>query len=42
MRLNGGQLVVEMLKVHGVRHIFGVPGDTGLALYDALAHPPGF
>lgn len=37
MRLNGGQLVVEMLEVHGVRHIFGVPGDTGLAFYDALA-----
>jgi acetolactate synthase-1/2/3 large subunit len=37
MRLNGGQLVVEMLKAHGVRHIFGVPGDTGLAFYDALA-----
>jgi acetolactate synthase-1/2/3 large subunit len=36
MQVEGGQLVVEMLKVHGVRHIFGVPGDTGLALYDAL------
>ena len=36
MRLTGGQLVVEMLKAHGVRHIFGVPGDTSLAFYDAL------
>ena len=36
MQLDGGQLVVEMLKLRGVRHIFGVPGDTGLALYDAL------
>jgi acetolactate synthase-1/2/3 large subunit len=36
MRLSGGQLVVEMLKAYGVRYIFGVPGDTGLALYDAL------
>ncbi|MCL7452929.1 MAG: thiamine pyrophosphate-binding protein [Anaerolineae bacterium] len=36
MRLSGGQLVVEMLKSYGVRHVFGVPGDTGLALYDAL------
>ena len=37
MRLGGGQLVVEMLKAYGVRHVFGVPGDTGLSLYDALA-----
>jgi acetolactate synthase-1/2/3 large subunit len=36
MRLSGGQLVVEMLKAYGVRHVFGVPGDTGLAFYDAL------
>lgn len=36
MRLNGGQLVVEMLKVYGVRYVFGVPGDTSLAFYDAL------
>ncbi len=38
MRLNGGQLVVEMLKAHGVQYVFGVPGDTSLALYDALCH----
>ena len=37
MRLDGGQLVVEMLKAHEVRYIFGVPGDTGLAFYNALA-----
>jgi acetolactate synthase-1/2/3 large subunit len=36
MRLNGGQLVVEMLKAYGVQYVFGVPGDTGLVLYDAL------
>jgi acetolactate synthase-1/2/3 large subunit len=36
MRLNGGQLVVEMLKAYGVRYIFGVPGDTSIAFYDAL------
>jgi len=37
MAPNGGQIVVEMLKAYEVRHIFGVPGDTGLAFYDALA-----
>jgi acetolactate synthase-1/2/3 large subunit len=36
MQLDGGQLVVEMLKAYGVRHVFGVPGDTGLGLYAAL------
>jgi len=41
MRLNGGQLVVEMLKAYGVRYVFGVPGDTGLALYDALYQAQG-
>ncbi len=41
MRLTGGQLVVEMLKAYGVRHIFGVPGDTGLAFYDALRQAQG-
>ncbi len=37
MRLNGSQLVVEMLKAYKVRYVFGVPGDTGLAFYDALS-----
>lgn len=36
MRLDGGQLVVEMLKAYGVQYVFGVPGDTGLAFYRAL------
>ena len=41
MRLSGGQLVVEMLKAYGVRYVFGVPGDTGLAFYDALCRAQG-
>lgn len=41
MILDGGQLVVEMLKAYRVRHVFGVPGDTGLALYDALRGAQG-
>ena len=36
MELDGGQLVVEMLKAYGVRYVFGVPGDTSLSFYDAL------
>jgi acetolactate synthase-1/2/3 large subunit len=30
-----------MLKAYGVRYVFGVPGDTGLALYDALCQVRG-
>ncbi len=41
MCLNGGQVVVEMLKAYGVQYIFGVPGDTSLALYDALYQAQG-
>ncbi len=41
MRLNGGELAVEMLKAYGVRYIFGVPGDTSLAFYDALGAAQG-
>jgi len=36
MRLTGGQVVVEMLRAHQVRYLFGVPGETSLAFYDAL------
>jgi len=32
----GGQILVDQLLVHGVRHIFGVPGESYLALLDAL------
>lgn len=35
-RMNGAEAVVEMLKAHGVTHIFGLCGDTSLPLYDAL------
>ncbi|MBN1315094.1 MAG: thiamine pyrophosphate-binding protein [Anaerolineales bacterium] len=36
MSLSGGQLAVKMLVRYGVRTLFGVPGDTGLAFYAAL------
>lgn len=34
--MNTAQVLVEMLKAYGVKHIFGVPGDTTMPLYDAL------
>lgn len=36
MRINGSQLVMEILLEHGVDTVFGYPGGTALNLYDAL------
>jgi len=35
-RLTGAEAFVRMLELHGVRHVFGLCGDTSLPLYDAL------
>lgn len=34
--MNTAQILVELLKDYQVEHIFGVPGDTTMILYDAL------
>jgi acetolactate synthase-1/2/3 large subunit len=34
--MNSAQALVELLKEYGVEYIFGVPGDTTMALYDTL------
>ena len=34
--LTGADAMVRMLEAHGVRHIFGLCGDTTLPLYDSL------
>ena len=39
---DGAEAMVRLLAAHGVRHIFGLCGDTSLPFYDALArldHP---
>ena len=35
--ISGAEAAVTMLQLHGVRHIFGLCGDTSLPFYDALA-----
>src|SRR5512135_2576535 len=35
--MNGADALVRMLQLNGVKHIFGLCGDTSLPLYDALA-----
>ncbi len=34
--LSGAEAMVRMLEAHGVRHVFGLCGDTTLPFYDAL------
>jgi len=34
--MQGARALVDVLIKCGVEHIFGLPGDTGMALYDAL------
>lgn len=34
--LSGAEAMVRMLQAHGVKHIFGLCGDTSLPFYDAL------
>src|SRR5215216_5999575 len=34
--MQGARALVEVLAGSGVQHIFGLPGDTGMAFYDAL------
>ncbi|WP_170603926.1 thiamine pyrophosphate-binding protein [Ruegeria arenilitoris] len=35
--LTGAEAMVRMLQAHGVKHMFGLCGDTTLPFYDALA-----
>ncbi|MBY8978050.1 thiamine pyrophosphate-binding protein [Rhodobacteraceae bacterium NNCM2] len=35
-KLNGAEAMVRMLEAHGVKHIFGLCGDTTLPFYDAM------
>lgn len=37
---NGGQLLVQQLRTHGVNHVFCVPGESYLAVLDALYDAP--
>ena len=34
--ISGAEALVRMLEAHGVRHVFGLCGDTTLPFYDAL------
>ncbi len=33
LRLNGAQIILKMLELHGVAHVFGLPGETTIGWY---------
>ncbi len=33
MKINGAQILLEMLRLHEIKHVFGLPGETTLGLY---------
>jgi len=35
-----GEYLIRQLYDHGVRHVFGIPGDYSLSFLDALVHSP--
>ncbi len=35
-----GQYLIQQLHAHGVRHVFGIPGDYVLGFYDQLSKGP--
>jgi acetolactate synthase-1/2/3 large subunit len=34
MQMKGAQIILEMLKLYDVKHVFGLPGETTIDLYD--------
>lgn len=40
VRRTGGQILVDQLKLHGADHVFCVPGESYLAVLDALYDAP--
>ncbi len=40
-QLSGAEAMVRMLRLYGVRHVFGLCGDTSLPFYDALYRTGG-
>ena len=39
--MQGARALVDVLAGSGVQHVFGLPGDTGMAFYDALRDARG-
>ena len=33
VRMRGGQIILKMLELHGIKHVFGLPGETTIGWY---------
>ena len=33
MKMNGAQVILKMLELHGIKHVFGLPGETTIGWY---------
>ena len=40
MRMTGAQIVLRMLRLHEIKHVFGLPGETTLGLYKEWLNCP--
>jgi acetolactate synthase-1/2/3 large subunit len=40
MPMNGAQIILEMLRLYEVKHVFGLPGETTIDLYDHWGEYP--
>lgn len=40
MGMTGAQIILEMLKQYNVKHVFGLPGETTIGLYDQWLKEP--
>ena len=40
--LNGGQIFAELMRQHGVKHVFGYPGGAILPVFDGMHQSPHF
>jgi len=36
VKMNGARVMLECLKMHGIRHVFGYPGGATIPIYDEL------
>ena len=41
MKTSGAEIIIKLLKIHGINQIAGIPGGANLPMYDALAKHGG-
>lgn len=41
MKMTGARIVLQMLRLHEIKHVFGLPGETTLRFYKEWLKCPG-